>query len=183
VNIKRPPRPGLTDADWAEINKLKVAYSQGGKRAFDRALRRLEKDHPIRYAAVVRAFFFGHMERSHQRRDGGARHNRRGPSAPSTPAPKPRSREKENGFVGLARLWMRVLGDRSAFPPACSAASRIISLSWPVSLFRTRSRASSRATGPGTGARAMGQRNPRPSSDRLGNVPIHGARQAGLILN
>jgi hypothetical protein len=48
---------GLTDADWAEINKLKVAYSQGGKRAFDRALRRLEKDHPIRYAAVVRAFF------------------------------------------------------------------------------------------------------------------------------
>jgi hypothetical protein len=37
--------------------------------------------HPLRSSCTC--IFFGHMERSHQRREGGARHNRRGPLAPS----------------------------------------------------------------------------------------------------
>jgi hypothetical protein len=47
---------GLTDADWVEINKLKAAYASGGERALDKAMGELAK-HPIRYCAVVGAFF------------------------------------------------------------------------------------------------------------------------------
>jgi hypothetical protein len=47
---------GLTDADWAEINRLQHAYKEGGKRALNEAMAVLAKD-PIRFAAVIGAFF------------------------------------------------------------------------------------------------------------------------------
>jgi hypothetical protein len=47
---------GLTDADWAEINKLQQAYKEGGKAALNRAMAALAKD-PIRFTAVIGAFF------------------------------------------------------------------------------------------------------------------------------
>jgi hypothetical protein len=47
---------GLTDADWAEINKLQQAYKEGGKRALNKAMAALAKD-PIRFASVIDAFF------------------------------------------------------------------------------------------------------------------------------
>jgi aryl-alcohol dehydrogenase-like predicted oxidoreductase len=47
---------GLTDADWAKINKIQEAYREGGKPALNKALAALAKD-PIRFAAVIGAFF------------------------------------------------------------------------------------------------------------------------------
>ena len=47
---------GLSDADWAEINKLQRVYKEGGKRALNRAMAALAND-PIRFVAVVGAFF------------------------------------------------------------------------------------------------------------------------------
>jgi hypothetical protein len=47
---------GLTDADWAEINKLQQAYKEGGKRALNKAMAAVAKD-PIRFASVIGAFF------------------------------------------------------------------------------------------------------------------------------
>jgi hypothetical protein len=48
---------GLTDADWVEINKLKAAYASGEERALDKAMGELANKHPIRYLAVLAAFF------------------------------------------------------------------------------------------------------------------------------
>jgi hypothetical protein len=48
---------GLTDADWVEINKLKAACASGGERALDEAMGELATKHPIRYCAVLAAFF------------------------------------------------------------------------------------------------------------------------------
>jgi hypothetical protein len=47
---------GLTDTDWAEINKLKNAYDAGGQKALSAALDQLAKD-PIRATRVLGAFF------------------------------------------------------------------------------------------------------------------------------
>jgi hypothetical protein len=47
----------LTDADWVEINKLKAAYASGGDRALDKAMGELAERHPLRYCAVLAAFF------------------------------------------------------------------------------------------------------------------------------
>ena len=47
---------GLTDADWAEINRLKRAYNDGGDKALDRALRELD-DNPVLAIRVLGAFF------------------------------------------------------------------------------------------------------------------------------
>jgi hypothetical protein len=47
---------GLTDADWAEINKLQQAYKEGGKRALNKAMAAVAND-PIRFASVIGAFF------------------------------------------------------------------------------------------------------------------------------
>jgi hypothetical protein len=47
---------GLTDADWAEINKLRKAYEAGGRKAIDLALKKLAKD-PIRFVAVIGALY------------------------------------------------------------------------------------------------------------------------------
>ena len=46
----------LTDADWAEINKLKAAYEKDGQRGLSNALGKLADD-PIRYLCVIGAFF------------------------------------------------------------------------------------------------------------------------------
>jgi len=40
---------GLTDADWAEINKLKRAYRDGGKKALNKAMGSLPR---IRFASL-----------------------------------------------------------------------------------------------------------------------------------
>jgi hypothetical protein len=47
---------GLTDADWAEINKSKNAYDVGGQKALSAALDDLAKD-PSRTARVLGALF------------------------------------------------------------------------------------------------------------------------------
>ena len=44
----------LTDSDWAEINKLKRAYDEGGERALSKALEKLDPLHAFR---VMAAFF------------------------------------------------------------------------------------------------------------------------------
>ena len=48
---------GLSDADWAEINKLLRAYETGGADAFWDAIEELGDEDPVRYVAVVGAFF------------------------------------------------------------------------------------------------------------------------------
>jgi hypothetical protein len=47
---------GLTDADWAELNKLKKAYDDGGQRGLNEAMENLAK-HPLRYATVIGALY------------------------------------------------------------------------------------------------------------------------------
>jgi len=47
---------GLTDADWAEINKLKSAHEAGGQKALSAALKALGQD-PILYLRIMAAFF------------------------------------------------------------------------------------------------------------------------------
>ena len=47
---------GLSDADWAEINKLRDAYKTGGQKALEGAWRKLTDD-PIRTVRVYGAFF------------------------------------------------------------------------------------------------------------------------------
>jgi hypothetical protein len=55
-DLKIEDTSGLTDADWAEINKLRNAYKNGGKKALTDAWDQLAKD-PFRYAVVVGAFY------------------------------------------------------------------------------------------------------------------------------
>ena len=47
---------GLSDADWAHLNKLKAAYESGGSKALSKAIGELATD-PIRYVRVVGALF------------------------------------------------------------------------------------------------------------------------------
>ena len=47
----------LTDADWAEINKLRRAYDSGGDEALKRAYKDLCKGNPIRWVRVIGAYF------------------------------------------------------------------------------------------------------------------------------
>jgi hypothetical protein len=46
----------LTDSDWAEINKLKRAYDEGGSKALSKALEELKKD-PVRAFRIMAAFY------------------------------------------------------------------------------------------------------------------------------
>ena len=46
----------LTDADWAELNKLKDAWAKGGKRGLSKAMANLNAD-PVRYIRVMGAVF------------------------------------------------------------------------------------------------------------------------------
>lgn len=48
---------GLTDADWAELNKLRKAYAAGGQKTLNSALNALNKEDPIRYATIIGAIF------------------------------------------------------------------------------------------------------------------------------
>ena len=45
----------ITDADWAEVNKLRRAYDGSGDEALKRAYEQLCKD-PIRWVRVMSAF-------------------------------------------------------------------------------------------------------------------------------
>jgi hypothetical protein len=47
---------GLTDADWAAINKIRDAYTSGGPGAFSAALDELARD-PILTYKIMGAFF------------------------------------------------------------------------------------------------------------------------------
>jgi hypothetical protein len=46
----------LTDADWAEINKLHQAYKSGGETALLAGIQELMKD-PVRCTRVIGAYF------------------------------------------------------------------------------------------------------------------------------
>jgi hypothetical protein len=46
----------LTDSDWAEINKLKRAFDEGGSKALSNALEELKKD-PVRTFRIMAAFY------------------------------------------------------------------------------------------------------------------------------
>lgn len=48
---------GLTDADWAVINRIRAAYKAGGQAGLAKALEVLLEKDPISYAVVVGAFF------------------------------------------------------------------------------------------------------------------------------
>jgi hypothetical protein len=48
---------GLTDPDWAEINKLRRAHEDGGQDGLSEAMSKLEKDDPVGYIRVAGAFF------------------------------------------------------------------------------------------------------------------------------
>jgi hypothetical protein len=48
---------GLTDADWAEINRCKQAYQEGGKAKLSQIMDDLSKQDPIRHMTVVGAFW------------------------------------------------------------------------------------------------------------------------------
>ncbi len=47
----------LTDADWAEINRLKRAYADGGREEFDKALDDLYSRDEILWMRVVYAYY------------------------------------------------------------------------------------------------------------------------------
>jgi hypothetical protein len=51
-----PDPAGLSDADWAELNKLKAAFESGGKKAMRKALKELAAD-PIRWVRVIGALY------------------------------------------------------------------------------------------------------------------------------
>lgn len=48
---------GLTDADWAEINRLRKIYDEKGGEGLNKAFAELMQKDLIRYARVVDAFF------------------------------------------------------------------------------------------------------------------------------
>jgi len=47
----------LTDADWAEINRLRQAYQTGGQKAFSNALDELADRDPVQFLNIVTAYF------------------------------------------------------------------------------------------------------------------------------
>ena len=51
-----PDTSRLTDADWAEINKLRRAYETGGDEAFEAAFEELLKDDPVRLTRIFGAY-------------------------------------------------------------------------------------------------------------------------------
>ena len=48
---------GLTDGDWAEINRLKSLYETGGRNALSKGLAELGDSDPVRSIRVLSAFF------------------------------------------------------------------------------------------------------------------------------
>jgi hypothetical protein len=47
----------LTDADWAELNKLRRVHAVRGSKGLLKALRKLAKDDPVRYFTIAAALF------------------------------------------------------------------------------------------------------------------------------
>src|SRR5262245_55972881 len=47
----------LTDADWAEVNRIWRAWQIGGKKELNKVLAELAKTDPIRYLHVMHAYF------------------------------------------------------------------------------------------------------------------------------
>jgi hypothetical protein len=47
----------LTDADWAEISKLRRAFRSDGIKALRREMRMLLNENPVRYYTIMHAFF------------------------------------------------------------------------------------------------------------------------------
>jgi hypothetical protein len=68
---------GLTDADWAAINKLRKAYKEGGQKSLERAMRELDQD-PVR--AIRVSLLSAHGPESNTRHNGQSRNDRRGSS-------------------------------------------------------------------------------------------------------
>jgi hypothetical protein len=48
---------GLTDDDWAKINRLRDLYESGGPKALSKAFRELAEADPIKYVHIMGAFF------------------------------------------------------------------------------------------------------------------------------
>jgi hypothetical protein len=48
---------GLTDDDWAKINRLRHLYESGGSKALSKALDELAEADPIIFAHIMSAFF------------------------------------------------------------------------------------------------------------------------------
>jgi hypothetical protein len=48
---------GLTDADWAEINRLQKVLDEGGIRAMSKAINELTEANPVLCVRVMGAFF------------------------------------------------------------------------------------------------------------------------------
>jgi len=48
---------GLTDADWAALNKLKEAYANGGKKRLDAEMAKLAEKDAARLVAVIGAMY------------------------------------------------------------------------------------------------------------------------------
>ena len=51
-----PDPSNLTDADWVEINRLRLAFETGNQEAVQQAYRELGKD-PVRYIRVMSAIY------------------------------------------------------------------------------------------------------------------------------
>ena len=47
----------LTDADWAEINKLRQAYARGGRDGFEKAFDDLYKRNDIHWMKIAFAYY------------------------------------------------------------------------------------------------------------------------------
>jgi hypothetical protein len=56
-DLKVVDTSGLTDADWAEINRLKELYITGGQESLLKALAELGESDPVRSIRVLGAFF------------------------------------------------------------------------------------------------------------------------------
>ena len=57
IDLEVVDASGLTDADWAEINRLKSLYETGGRNALSKALAELGESDPVRSIRVLSAFF------------------------------------------------------------------------------------------------------------------------------
>ena len=57
INLEVAAPSGLTDADWAEINRLKSLYETGGRNALSKALAELGESDPVRSIRVLSALF------------------------------------------------------------------------------------------------------------------------------
>ena len=79
IDLKVVDTSGLTDADWAEINRLKGLYETGGRNALSKALAELGESDPVRSIRVLSAFFPETVREALREFDGRTTHYGRGP--------------------------------------------------------------------------------------------------------